>query len=121
MVSLRCKMIVKAALDDLHIIYGAVDLGEAEIKENISEAKRKQLRTVLLNSGLELMDDKKSVLIEKIKSIVIEMVHYSDKFPKVKNSNYISEKLQHGYTYLSNVFSETTGITIEHFIINHKG
>lgn len=120
MVSLRCKMIVKAALDNLGITYGVVDLGEAEIKENITEANRQQLRTVLLSAGLELMDDKKSVLIEKVKGVIIEMIHYSDEIPKVKNSNYISEKLQLDYTYLSNIFSETTGITIEHFIINHK-
>ncbi len=120
MVSLRCKMLVKAALDKLGVIYGAVDLGEAEIRGDITDAQREQLRTILYEAGLELMDGKKSILIEKIKAVIVEMVHYSDELPKVKNSHYISEKLQLDYTYLSNIFSETTGLTIEHFIINHK-
>jgi len=120
MVSLRCKMLVKTALDKLGIVFGAVDLGEAEIKEDITTQQRDQLSLILHAAGLELMDDKKAVLIGKIKAVIVEMVHYADEFPKVKNSHYISEKLQLDYTYLSNIFSETTGITIEHFIINHK-
>lgn len=120
MVSLRCKMLVKAALDKLGIFFGAVDLGVAEIKENLTELQREQLSIILKEAGLELMDDKKSILIEKIKSAIVEMVHDSDELPQVKNSNYISDKLHLDYTYLSNIFSETTGITIEHFIINHK-
>lgn len=113
-------MLVKTALDKLGIVFGAVDLGEAEIKEDITTQQRDQLSLILHAAGLELMDDKKAVLIGKIKAVIVEMVHYADEFPKVKNSHYISEKLQLDYTYLSNIFSETTGITIEHFIINHK-
>jgi AraC-like DNA-binding protein len=120
MVSLRCKMIVKSALDRLGVIYGSIELGEAEIKQGLTDVQRDQLKKFLANAGLELMDDKKAMLIEKIKNVIIEMVHYADEIPKTKNSNYISEKLQLDYTYLSNVFSEVTGITIEHFIINHK-
>jgi len=120
MVSLRCKMIVKSALDKFGIMYGAVDLGEAEVKGDITEMQREGVKKYLSNAGLELMDDKRSVLIERIKNVIIEMVHYADELPKVKNSNYISEKIQLDYTYLSNIFSEVTGITIEHFIINHK-
>ena len=66
------------------------------------------------------MDDKKSVLIEKIKDVVIEMVHYEDELPKVNFSDYLAEKLGYNYTYLANLFSETEGTTIEHFIIIHK-
>ena len=119
MVSLRCKIMVKAALDNLGIEYGAVDLGEAEIK-GITPEQHEQLEITLLKSGLELMDDKRSILIEKIKLVIIEVVHYTDELPKIKNSEYISEKLNHDYTYLANLFSETMGTTIEQFIINHK-
>mgnify|MGYP000134072566 CR=1 FL=1 len=120
MVSIRCKMIVKAELDKLGLHYGVVELGEVEIQENITEKQRDQLKSALLKSALELMDDKKAILIEKIKSVIVEMVHYEDEVPRVKNSDYISEKLKHDYTYLANLFSEATGITIEHFVIAHK-
>ena len=120
MVSLRCKMIVKAELDNLGLLYGAVDLGEVEVKTTISAAQREQLKLALLRSGLELMDDKKAVQIEKIKNIIIDMVHYNDEAPKTKNSEYISEKFGNNYTYLANLFSEATGTTIEQYIILHK-
>jgi len=70
--------------------------------------------------GLELMDDKRAILIEKIKGVIVEMVHYMDEPVKVNFSDYLSEKLDHDYTYLANMFSEVTGITIEHFVIAHK-
>jgi len=120
MVSIRCKMLVRAELEKLGLKYKSVDLGEIEIEGNITDGKHKQLKANLLKSGLELMDDKKSILIQKIKNVIIEMVHYEDEMPKVKNSEFISEKLQYDYTYLANLFSEATGITIEHFIIIHK-
>jgi len=113
-------MIVKAELERLGLQYGAVDLGEADVKDTVSIEQRKELKTALLQSGLELMDDKKAVLIERIKILIVEMVHYTDDLPKVKNSEYISERLGHDYTYLANLFSEATGTTIEHFIIAHK-
>jgi AraC-like DNA-binding protein len=69
---------------------------------------------------LKLLDDKKSILIEKIKNVIIEMVHYADELPKQNFSDYISEKLGYDYTYLANTFSEVKGITIQHYIINHK-
>ena len=74
----------------------------------------------MLKSGLELMDDKRAILIEKIQNTIIEMVHYTDELPKTNFSDYLSEKLNHDYTYLANLFSETRGVTIEHFIILHK-
>ncbi len=113
-------MLVKTELDKFGLDYGTIDLGEVEVKGNITEEQREQLKTNLLMSGLELMDDKKAILIEKIKKVIVEMVHYEDELPKVKNSDYISEKLHYDYTYLANLFSETTGTTIEHFIIIHK-
>ena len=91
-----------------------------EILEDITEEQRDQLRINLSKTGLELLDDKKSILIEKIKNVIIEMIHYSDEFPKVNYSDYISEKVGYDYTYLANAFSEVKGITIQHFIIIHK-
>ena len=120
MVSIRCKMVVKGELDKLGLSYGVVGLGDVEIVENITSEQREQLKTGLSKSGLELMDDKKAMLIEKVKNVIVEMVHYADELPKTKNSDYISKKLNHDYTYLANLFSEATGTTIEHFIIAHK-
>jgi AraC-like DNA-binding protein len=120
MVSIRCKMVVKSELDKLGLHYVVVDLGDAEVKEDITAAQREQLKAALLKSGLELMDDKKAMLIEKIKNVIVEMVHYTDDVPRVNFSDYLSEKLNYDYTYLANLFSEVTGITIEHFIIAHK-
>ena len=120
MVSNRCKMMVKSELDRLGLHHLRVELGEVEIRENITDEQRYQLKTALLKSGLELMDDKKAILIEKIKNVIVEMVHYSDKVSKVNFSDFLNEKLKHDYTYLANLFSEVTGTTIEHFIIVHK-
>ena len=120
MVSIRCKMIVKAELQKLGLHYLSVDLGEIETMETLTTQQLIDFSKALQRSGLELMDDKKAILIEKIKNIVVEMVHYADEFPKVKNSVYISERSGHNYTYLANLFSEATGTTIEHFIILQK-
>lgn len=120
MVSLRCKMLVKEELKAIGLKYVSVNLGQVELAEPIKPHERELMRAALLNSGLELMDDKKSIIIEKIKDIIIEMVHYEEELPKVNFSEYLSEKLKHNYTYLANLFSETEGTTIEHFIIMHK-
>ena len=120
MVSNRCKMAVKEELKKLGLHFIVVELGEVDIMENISQEQRNELKLGLVNSGLELMDDKRAVLIEKIKNAIIEMVHYSDEMIKVNFSDYLSEKLNHDYTYLANLFSEVQGTTIEHFIISHK-
>lgn len=120
MVSNRCKIAVKDALKKLKLHFVVVDLGEVDIMENINEEQRAQLKLELFNSGLELMDDKRAMLIEKIKNVIIEMVHYSEEAIKVNFSDYLSEKLNHDYTYLANLFSEVQGITIEQFIIIHK-
>ena len=113
-------MLVKSELEKLNIVYKYVELGEAELEEPISSEQREQLKAVLTKSGLELMDDKKAMLVEKIKRVVIEMVHYADEFPETNFSDFLSEKLNHNYTYLSNLFSEVKGTTIEQFIIMHK-
>jgi len=120
MVSLRCKMMVKEELKKLGLHFIFVNLGEVEIMEDLSEEKRVELKNALLQSGLELMDDKRAILIEKIKNLIIEMIHYSDEMIKVNLSDYLSEKLNHDYTYLANLFSEVQGTTIEQFMISHK-
>ena len=120
MVSLRCKMIVKDALEKMHLHFTIIELGEVEIVEDLSLEQKQMLQMVLLKSGLDLMEDKKSMLIEKIKNIVVEMIHYSDEPPLLNFSAYLSKKLNYDYNYLSNLFSEVKGTTIEHFIISHK-
>lgn len=112
-------MLVKEELRKLGLHF-IVDMGEADIMEDITTDQRNQIRSALLQSGLELMDDKKSVLIEKIKTVIIEMVHYTDELPKINFSDYLSEKLNHDYTYMANLFSDVEGTTIEKFIISHK-
>jgi AraC-like DNA-binding protein len=120
MVSIRCKMIVKSTLDNLQLHYKTVELGEVEIAEELTAADLTELKSALLKFGLELMEDKKSILIEKIKNIIVEMIHYSDEPPVFNFSSFLSEKLNYDYNYLSNLFSEVKGTTIEHFIIAHK-
>lgn len=121
MVSTRCKMAVKEELKKLGLHFTPVELGEVEIMENISVEQREQLKTALLVSGLELMDDKRSVLIEKIKNTIIEMVHHTDgETIKTNFSDFLSEKLNHDYTYMANLFSEVQGTTIAQFMIAHK-
>lgn len=120
MVSIRCKMMVKEVLRNLGLHFIVVDLGEVEIMEIITPEQREKLKKELLEIGLELMDDKRAILIEKIKNSVVEMVHHSDTEMRVNFSYYLSEKLNHDYTYMANLFSEVQGTTIEHFIIAHK-
>jgi len=120
MVSIRCKMIVKQELENLGLPYTTVELGEVELVETLTAKEQEAFKAALLVSGLELMDDQKAILIEKIKNTIVEMVHYSDDLPKTNFSTYISQKLNYDYNYLSNLFSEVKGITIEHFIIAHK-
>ncbi len=119
MVSLRCKMMVIEELKKLGVNYIAVDLGTVEILEEISAEQRALLNANLLKLGLVLLDDKKKILIEKIKNVIVEMIH-SDEAPHLNHSDYIREKLGYNYTYLANTFSEVQGITIQQFIILHK-
>src|SRR5664279_1247841 len=114
MVCIRCKMVVKDELTKLGLHYTTVELGEADIMEGISALQQQQFKAALLKSGLELIDNKKSELIQKIKNVIIELVHYSDEPLAINFSEYLSQKLQHDYTYLANLFSEVQGTTIEH-------
>jgi AraC-like DNA-binding protein len=120
MVSLRCKMIVKEALKNLNLNYNTVDLGVVVMKEPIKPHHLDELKKELDCYGLEILEDKKAILVEKIKNIIIKMIHYEDEQPKVNFSYYLSEQLKYDYTYLSNVFSELKGITIQQYIIVNK-
>jgi len=120
MVSLRCKMIVKEELQKLGLKFVSLDLGVVETMDELTQNQRDKLKANLLLSGLELLDDKKSILIEKIKNVITELIHYTDELPQINYSDYISEKLGYDYTYLSNIFSEVKGTTIQQFIIINK-
>ena len=113
-------MMVKEELQNLGIKFTAIDLGMVEIPEDIKPKQREAFKRNLLRSGLVLLDDKKSILIEKIKNVITEMIHYRDELPKENDSDYISKKLGYDYTYLANTFSEVQGITIQQFIIINK-
>lgn len=120
MVSNRCKMAVKEELKKLGLHFIVVELGEVEIMEKITEDQREKLKAGLSEWGLEMIDDRRSVLIERIKHVIIEMIHHSEEVIKINFSHYLSEKLKHDYTYLANLFSEVQGTTIEQYIIAHK-
>jgi AraC-like DNA-binding protein len=113
-------MVVKQELKNLGLHYAIIDLGMVELLETITEQQREKLHKNLLKSGLELLNDHKNILIERIVNVIVEMIHYSEELPKENYSTYISSKLGYDYTYLSNTFSEVKGITIQQFIINHK-
>ena len=120
MVCTRCKMVVRSELEKLGLHCSLIELGMAETIETVSDQQITKIKIAFIDSGLELISDKKNILVEKIKHAVIEMVHYSNDQLKINFSNYLAEKLNHDYTYLANTFSEEQGITIEHFIISHK-
>ncbi len=120
MVCIRCKMIVKSELEKLELHYTTVELGEAEITDKISKDQLDTLKVALKMTGLELMDDWKNILVEKIKTAIIELIYYNDEQIKINLSDYLSEKLNHNYTYLSNLFSEVKGTTIEQFYLENK-
>ena len=120
MVCTRCKMAVKAALESLNIDFKSLELGEVETSWDVSPEQLKQLDIYLKKSGLELIENRKNILVEKIKTTIIELVHYSDEQMKVNLSDFLSQKLNYDYTYLSNLFSEVQGISIEKFFITHK-
>ena len=120
MVCIRCQMVVKAELEKLGLKYAYVRIGEANIIGDVQQEQLEQLKMDLKKAGLLLMDNKKSILVEKIKSAIIELVHYTEDQIKVNLSDFLSEKLNYDYTYLANLFSEVKGITIERFYLTHK-
>ncbi len=120
MVSLRCKLMVKSELEKLGLGYKSVELGEVQLAKPLSITNREKLSIALHKSGLEVMDDKKAMMIEKIINIIVEMVHYSDEQPPVNFSTFLHEKMNLDYHKMAEIFSKTKGVTIEHFILLHK-
>ncbi len=120
MVSLRCQLFVKSELEKFGINYANVGLGEVDIIGKISKVQLYSLAASLKLSGLELLVDDKKILIEKIVATIIELVHYKDDQMKTNLSDYLSQRLNHNYTYLSNLFSEVKGITIEQYHLSNK-
>ncbi|MCE7042810.1 AraC family transcriptional regulator [Dyadobacter sp. CY312] len=120
MVGIHCKMLVHDILEKSGLHSGAIELGEVEILENMTTEQRHLLKFMLVKSGFDLIEDKKAILVEKIKHVIVHMVHFADDLPNTKNSNYLSENLNKDYRYLAKVFSESTGTTIERYIIAQK-
>ena len=120
MVCLRCKLMAIEILKYLGFECAQVELGMIEITKYASPEKLEQLRTNLLTIGLELMTNPKAILIEKIKTLIIDIVHHSDELPILNYSAYLSQQLGHRYSYLANVFTEEVGMTIHQFIIMQK-
>ena len=117
---MRCKMVVQSILEELNIAYIKIELGEVELPHEMLRSDLLEFSKGLQKSGLELIQDRKSILVEKIKNTIVEMIHYKDEMGGKKNSYYISQKLNHNYNYLANLFSEVTGSSIAHYIIAHK-
>jgi AraC-like DNA-binding protein len=120
MVSNRCKIIVKSELEAMGLHCVSIELCEVEIQEDISEEKRIALEKKLGESGFALISERNLILIEKIKTIIIELIHYTEKRLIINLSDYLSIKLKHSYNYLANIYSKHQGETIEHFFITHK-
>jgi AraC-like DNA-binding protein len=120
MATSRCKTFVKEELNKLGLYDITVELGEVELRENISTEKLQLLNTSLKNAGLEIIEDKRVHLIKEIKAAVYDLVHHFDDLPKPNYSEYISQKVSFNYTHLSSTFSEDQGITIEKYIISQR-
>lgn len=120
MVCDRCKMVIKSELEKLGINPLSIELGEVTLSETLTETRKKQIEDVITPLGFELIDDKKSRLIEQIKTLIIEQVHHNDNDLKVNLSDYLSDKLHLDYNYISNLFSEVEGTTIEKYFIAQK-
>ncbi len=120
MVSPRCTIVVHDELANISLFPTKIELGEVEIEEELSASQLDRIRTVLKSTGFELLDDRKEILIQRIKNVIINLVHYPEERLTTNLSAYLSQKMNYDYTYLSNLFSEGQGNTIEKFYILHK-
>lgn len=121
MVCNRCNMVVELELKKLNLTPLSVTLGEVSIEEDINDGQKQEISNVLLSLGFELIDDKRSRLIEQIKTSIVDLIHHSgDSELKVNLSDFLSEKINHDYNYMSNIFSEVEGTTIEKYLIAQK-
>jgi len=120
MVCNRCKMMVKSELEKAGFHPLKVELGEVELKEELNDLQKQQLDSTLQQLGFELIDDRKSRLIEKVKNLIVDLVHYKNNELKTNLSEYLSSHLHHDYTYITNLFTQVEGTTIEQFFIAQK-
>lgn len=120
MVCSRCEVAVKTELDKMNIPFSEMQLGEVKLHRILEEDEKEVLSKNLINLGFELLDDKISQTIERIKNLIVALVHHQDTKPKLNLSSYMADELQQDYSALSNLFSETEGITIEHYFIAQK-
>ncbi len=115
-----CVIFLKDTLDDLEIKIVRVELGEIETMDDVSDDDKMKLNSKIKKAGMELLEKKQGVLIEKIRKVMIDYVSNSDKDPAIKFSELLSKELNHSYTYLSNFFSEVEATTIEQYLIALK-
>ncbi|MFD2516358.1 helix-turn-helix domain-containing protein [Salinimicrobium flavum] len=120
MVGLPCRERVKEELERLRIPFGIIDIGVVELPDDLSLKQREKLKNNLLSYGLKLYSTNKGILFEKIKAAILEMISYSDGQPVMSFSIYLSSRLGYDYTYLANIFSEVSGISIQQYIILSK-
>ncbi len=120
MVCNRCIMVVKAEFGKMGVTSLDVQLGEVTLSHPLSDEQRQQLSDALQSLGFSLIDNKRARLIEQIKTAIIELVHYNDNNLKVNLSDYLNDKIKHDYNYISNLFSEVEGVTIEKYFIAQK-
>lgn len=120
MVCDRCKMAVQTQIENVGLKAGKIELGEIEIIGELNDIRRESLKQGLKQIGFELIDDGNAKTVERIKNAIVELVHYAQDELKVNYSSYIADKLGKDYTYLSNLFSDFEGTTIEKFIIRQK-
>jgi hypothetical protein len=113
-------MVVKDQLKKISVRNAVVKLGEVEMTDTLTDTQAEDFRVGLLKFGLIVLDDKKSMLVEKIKKVIIELIHYKEEPLKINFSNYLSQTLNHEYTYMANLFSEVEGVNVEHYLITHK-
>ncbi|MCD0476221.1 AraC family transcriptional regulator [Flavobacterium sp. EDS] len=120
MVCNRCIMVVQDELEKLGMDFTSIKLGEVTLTKELTSDERNSLENVLVPLGFEVIDDKKSRIIEKIKNTIIDLVHHQDNDSKNNLSDILSKELNHDYNYLSNLFSEVEGTTIEKYFIAQK-
>ncbi len=120
MACLSCKVVIKDALQELDILPVKVEMGEIETKEDLSEDEKKILNSKIRKAGLELLETKQGILIEKIKKTVVDYVYHSEEKENINFSDLLSKKLNYSYGYLANFFSEVEANTIEQYVISMK-
>ncbi|UUC44307.1 helix-turn-helix domain-containing protein [Flavobacterium cerinum] len=120
MVCQRCVLAVTQILDKIELPYQQVTMGEVTLDESVPENKLQRFSEELEAIGFEIIDDKRKQLIEKVKNTIINFIHYDQEKTKLTLSEFLSDKVQYDYNYLSSLFSEMEGITIEKYLINQK-